>query len=77
MGSQAARNLIKRVCAAYRTRRSNLHHGNHGPKESTRRERNESRPVTFRPDSAHPYDQRNLSFPWMRAPSHCGYSRAG
>ncbi|NYH53752.1 IS605 OrfB family transposase [Nocardiopsis arvandica] len=62
VGSQAAQHVIKRVCDAYRTRRSNLHHGNHGPKGSARRERIESTPITFRPDSAHPYDQRNLSF---------------
>ncbi|OOC56946.1 MULTISPECIES: RNA-guided endonuclease InsQ/TnpB family protein [Nocardiopsis] len=62
VGSQAAQHTIKKVCDAYRTRRSNLNHGNYGPKGSVRRERIESRPITFRPDSGHPYDARNLSF---------------
>ncbi|WP_051064554.1 RNA-guided endonuclease InsQ/TnpB family protein [Nocardiopsis halotolerans] len=62
VGSQAAQHVIKRVCDAYRARRSNLHHGNYGPKGSARRERIESTPITFRPDSGHPYDARNLSF---------------
>ncbi len=62
VGSQAAQHVIKRVCDAYRTRRSNLNNGNYGKKGSARRERIESTPITFRPDSGHPYDQRNLSF---------------
>jgi IS605 OrfB family transposase len=50
------------VCDAYRTRRSNLNNGNHGPKGSARRERIESAPLVLRPEPAHPYDARNLSF---------------
>ncbi len=61
-GSQAAQHTIKKVCDAYRARRSNLSSGNHGPKGSARRERIESTPLIFRPESAHPYDARNLSF---------------
>ncbi len=62
VGSQAAQHVIKRVCDAYRSRRSNLDNGNYGPKGSARRERIESTPIAFRPDAAHPYDARNLSF---------------
>ncbi|WP_435108419.1 RNA-guided endonuclease InsQ/TnpB family protein [Nocardiopsis synnemataformans] len=62
VGSQTAQHTIKKVCDAYRTRRSNLNNGNYGPKGSARRKRIESTPLTFRTDSAHPYDARNLSF---------------
>ncbi|WDZ93626.1 transposase [Nocardiopsis sp. HUAS JQ3] len=62
VGSQAAQHTIKKVCDAYRARRSNLNNGNYGPKGSARRERIESMPIAFRPGSAHPYDARNLSF---------------
>ncbi|PDP84754.1 hypothetical protein CQJ94_25270 [Glycomyces fuscus] len=62
VGSQAAQHVIKKVCDAYRTRRSNLDNGNYGPKGSARRKRIESTPLVFRPESAHPYDARNLSF---------------
>ncbi|WP_152487054.1 RNA-guided endonuclease InsQ/TnpB family protein [Nocardiopsis halotolerans] len=61
VGSQAAQHTIKKVCDAYRTRRANLNNGNYGPKGSARHTRIESIPITFRPTSAHPYDQRNLS----------------
>ncbi|WP_017569912.1 hypothetical protein [Nocardiopsis halotolerans] len=50
------------MCDAYRAQRSNLDNGNHGPKGSARRERIEPAPIAFRADSAHPYDQRDLSF---------------
>ncbi|WP_444964185.1 RNA-guided endonuclease InsQ/TnpB family protein [Nocardiopsis sp. M1B1] len=62
VGAQAAQHVIKRVCDAYRARRSDLDNGNYGPKGSVRRERIESTPIAFRPESAHPYDARNLSF---------------
>ncbi|WP_150254517.1 RNA-guided endonuclease InsQ/TnpB family protein [Nocardiopsis deserti] len=62
VGSQAAQHVIKKVCDAYRARRSNLDNGNYGPKGSVRRKRIESTPIVFRPESAHPYDARNLSF---------------
>jgi IS605 OrfB family transposase len=62
VGSQAAQHVIKKVCDAYRTRRSNLDNGNYGPKGAARRKRIESTPLVFRPESAHPYDARNLSF---------------
>ncbi|WP_150241013.1 RNA-guided endonuclease InsQ/TnpB family protein [Nocardiopsis quinghaiensis] len=62
VGSQAAQHVIKRVCDAYRTQRSNLNNGNYGLKGSARHKRIESTPIEFRADAAHPYDQRNLSF---------------
>ncbi|WP_435110258.1 RNA-guided endonuclease InsQ/TnpB family protein [Nocardiopsis synnemataformans] len=62
VGSQAAQHAIKKVCDAYRTRRSNLNNGNYGPRGSARPERIETTPIAFRPESAHPYDARNLSF---------------
>ncbi|MCK9868572.1 transposase [Nocardiopsis dassonvillei] len=62
VGSQAAQHVIKKVCDAYHARRSNLNNGNYGSQGSALRERIESTPIAFRPDSAHPYDARNLSF---------------
>ncbi|WP_047868164.1 RNA-guided endonuclease TnpB family protein [Nocardiopsis sp. RV163] len=62
VGSQAAQHVIKKVRDAYRTRQSNPDNGNYGTKGSARRTRMESMPITFRPESAHPYDARNLSF---------------
>jgi putative transposase len=62
IGSQAAQHVIKKVCDAYATLKANIRAGNLGEPDSRRRAKAESAPVTFRPDAAQPYDQRNLSF---------------
>ncbi|CAM3639715.1 RNA-guided endonuclease TnpB family protein [Nocardiopsis gilva] len=62
IGSQAAQHVIKKVADAYATLRANVKAGNYGKLGSQRRKRVESRPITFRIDAAHSYDQRNLSF---------------
>jgi IS605 OrfB family transposase len=62
IGSQAAQHVIKKVCDAYATLKTNIRAGNLGEPGSKRRMKAESEPVRFRPDAAQPYDQRNLSF---------------
>jgi len=62
LGAQAAQHTIKKVCDAYTTLRANLRAGNLGQPGSKRRTRAESRPIVFRPDAAHPYDDRCLSW---------------
>lgn len=62
LGAQAAQQTIKKVCDAYTTLRTNLRAGNLGKPGSKRRRRAESKPVAFRPDAAHPYDDRCLSW---------------
>jgi hypothetical protein len=62
VGAQAAQHIIKRVVDAYTTLRANIRNGNLGPKESKRRRKAESKPIVFRPDAAHTYDDRNLSW---------------
>ncbi|MEU9878323.1 RNA-guided endonuclease InsQ/TnpB family protein [Streptomyces phaeochromogenes] len=61
-GAQAAQHIIKRVADAYTTLRANIKAGNLGPEHSKRRRKAESKPVTFRPDAAHTYDDRCLSW---------------
>ncbi|MGW3658962.1 RNA-guided endonuclease TnpB family protein, partial [Streptomyces sp. NPDC005151] len=62
LGAQAAQHAIKRVVDAYATLRANIRAGNLGPEGSNRRRRAESKPVVFRPDAAHTYDDRCLSW---------------
>ncbi|MFC9270379.1 RNA-guided endonuclease InsQ/TnpB family protein [Streptomyces zhihengii] len=62
IGSQAAQHLIKKVADGYATLKANLKAGNYGKPGSKRRVTVESKPITFRPDAAQPYDQRNMSF---------------
>ncbi len=62
IGSQAAQHIIKKVCNAYVTLKANIKAGNLGTQGSQRRVKAESKPISFRLDSAHPYDARNLSF---------------
>jgi putative transposase len=64
LGSQAAVRCIKKVADAYTTLRANLKAGNYGENGSRRRAKAESRPVTFRPEAAQPFDDRNLSWDW-------------
>lgn len=62
LGAQASQHVIKKVADAYTTLRVNLRNGNYGKPGSRRRQKVESKPITFRPGSAQPFDQRNLSF---------------
>jgi IS605 OrfB family transposase len=62
LGAQAAQHTIKKVCDAYTTLKANIRAGNLGPKGSKRRIKAESKPIAFRPDAAHPYDDRCLSW---------------
>ncbi|WP_331724115.1 transposase (plasmid) [Streptomyces atratus] len=62
LGAQAAQHVIKRVCDAYTTLRANIRNGNLGPEGAKRRRRAESKPIVFRPDAAHTFDDRCLSW---------------
>ncbi|TDO63955.1 IS605 OrfB family transposase [Kribbella sp. VKM Ac-2571] len=62
LGAQAAQHTIKKVCDAYATLRGNLRAGNLGEPGSKRRKKAESKPVVFRPQAAHPFDERCLSW---------------
>ncbi|WP_187645777.1 RNA-guided endonuclease TnpB family protein [Streptomyces sp. TRM49041] len=61
-GAQAAQHIIKRVADAYTTLRAGIKAGNLGPEGSKRRRKVESKPITFRSDAAHTYDDRCLSW---------------
>ncbi|MFI1291341.1 RNA-guided endonuclease InsQ/TnpB family protein [Streptomyces sp. NPDC020792] len=61
-GAQAAQHIIKRVADSYTTLRAKIRGGSLGPEHSKRRRKAESKPVTFRPDAAHTYDDRCLSW---------------
>ncbi|WP_455358085.1 RNA-guided endonuclease InsQ/TnpB family protein [Streptomyces sp. SYSU K21746] len=62
LGAQAAQHVIKRVADAYTTLRGNIRAGNLGAEGSKRRRRAESKPIAFRPDAAHTFDDRCLSW---------------
>jgi putative transposase len=62
LGAQAAQHVIKKTCHAYTTLRANIRAGNTGSPGSKRRVKAESKPITFRPDAAQPYDDRCLSW---------------
>jgi putative transposase len=57
-GAQVAQHIIKRVVDAYATLRANIRAGNLGPERSKRRGKAESKPIVFRPNAAHTYDDR-------------------
>jgi putative transposase len=61
-GAQAAQHIIKRVADAYTTLRAIMRAGNPGPRQSWRCRKAESKPILFRPDAAHTYDDRCLSW---------------
>jgi hypothetical protein len=61
LGAQAAQHTIKKVSSAYTTLKANLRAGNLGKPGSKRRKKAQSKPVVFRPEAAHPYDDRCLS----------------
>ncbi|GAA1843078.1 RNA-guided endonuclease TnpB family protein [Actinomadura bangladeshensis] len=62
LGAQAAQHVIKRVVDAYTTLRGTIRNGRLGGPASKRRRKVESKPITFRPDAAHTFDDRNLSW---------------
>jgi putative transposase len=62
LGAQAAQHVIKKTCHAYKTLQGNIRAGNLGNPGSKRRVKAESKPITFRPDAAQPYDDRCLSW---------------
>ncbi|WP_405000765.1 RNA-guided endonuclease InsQ/TnpB family protein [Kitasatospora cathayae] len=53
---------IKKVCDAYATLKANIRAGNLGPKGSRRRNKAESKPISFREDAAQAFDDRCLSW---------------
>ncbi|MEU7011419.1 transposase [Streptomyces sp. NPDC046332] len=62
LGAQAAQHVIKKTCDAYTTLKANIRAGNLGKPGSKRRIKAESKPITFRPEAAQPYDDRCLSW---------------
>jgi IS605 OrfB family transposase len=54
--------VIKRVVDSYTTLRANIRAGNLGKEGSKRRITVESKPIAFRPDAAHTFDDRCLSW---------------
>ncbi|GAA1849911.1 RNA-guided endonuclease InsQ/TnpB family protein [Actinomadura bangladeshensis] len=62
LGAQAAQHVIKRVVDAYTTLRGNIRNGRLGGPASKRRRKAEAKPIAFRPDAAHTYDDRCLSW---------------
>ncbi|WP_328893538.1 RNA-guided endonuclease InsQ/TnpB family protein [Streptomyces sp. NBC_00236] len=61
-GAQAAQHVIKRVADAYQALRAGIKAGNLGAAGSKRRVKAQSKPIVFRPDAAHTYDDRCLSW---------------
>jgi IS605 OrfB family transposase len=62
LGAQAAQHVIRKTCHAYQTLKANIRAGNLGKPGAARRVKAESKPVTFRPGAAQPYDDRCLSW---------------
>jgi putative transposase len=62
LGAQAAQHTIKKVRDAYTTLKANIKAGNLGKPGSKRRAKAETKPITFRPEAAQPYDDRSLSW---------------
>ncbi|MFF3317717.1 RNA-guided endonuclease InsQ/TnpB family protein [Streptomyces sp. NPDC003035] len=62
LGAQAAQHVIKRVVDAYTTLRANIRAVNLGKEGSKRRIKAGSKPVVFRVDAAHTFDDRCLSW---------------
>jgi IS605 OrfB family transposase len=62
LGAQAAQHVIKRVVDAYTTLRANIRNGNLDGPASKRRRKAESKPIAFRLDAAHTFDDRCLSW---------------
>ncbi|MFC7923985.1 RNA-guided endonuclease InsQ/TnpB family protein [Streptomyces cinereoruber] len=66
LGAQAAQHVIKKTRDAYTTLKANIKAGNLGKPGSKRRRKAESKPITFRPGAAQPYDDRCLSWQYDR-----------
>ncbi|MFF3895740.1 RNA-guided endonuclease InsQ/TnpB family protein [Streptomyces sp. NPDC001812] len=62
LGAQATQHVIKKVRDSYTTLKANIRAGNLGKDGSRRRRKAESKPITFRPEAAQPYDDRCLSW---------------
>ncbi|MGW0962058.1 RNA-guided endonuclease InsQ/TnpB family protein [Streptomyces gelaticus] len=62
LGAQAAQHTIKKVRDAYTALAASIRAGNLGKPGSKRRSKAESRPIAFRPQAAHPFDDRCLSW---------------
>lgn len=62
LGAQAAQQTIKKVRDAYTALKANIRAGNLGKPGSKRRTKAESKPISFRPQAAHPFDDRCLSW---------------
>ncbi|WP_327103610.1 RNA-guided endonuclease InsQ/TnpB family protein [Nonomuraea glycinis] len=62
LGSQPAQHTIKKVADAYTALRANLRNGTYGPANSPRRLKAESKPISFHPLAAQPFDDRCLSW---------------
>ncbi|WP_329128216.1 RNA-guided endonuclease InsQ/TnpB family protein [Streptomyces sp. NBC_01465] len=62
LGAQAAQHVIKKARDAYTTLHANIRAGNLGKEGSKRRVKAESKPITFRPKAAQPFDDRSLSW---------------
>ena len=62
LSAQPAIHVARKVAAAYATLKASITAGNLGEPGSKRRVKAESKPISFRPDSAQPYDDRCLSW---------------
>ncbi|MET7539386.1 transposase [Streptomyces sp. NPDC005507] len=62
LGAQAAQHVIKKVRDSYTTLKANVRAGNLGKEGTKRRRKAESKPISFRPDTAQPFDDRCLSW---------------
>ena len=62
LGSQIAQHAVKKAVDAAKTRKGNAKSGRYGKKDSPRYQKIMGKPVTFRDDAAHPFDDRNLSW---------------
>jgi putative transposase len=62
LGAQAAQHVIKRVADAYAALRANIEAGNLGGERSKRRRKATCKPIRFRPQAAHTFDDRCLSW---------------
>jgi putative transposase len=62
LSAQPAIHVARKVAGAYATLKANIRAGNLGKPGSKRRMKAESKPITFRPDAAQPFDDRCLSW---------------
>jgi IS605 OrfB family transposase len=62
LGAQAAQHTIKKVRDAYTGLQAHIRSGRLGKEGSKRRLKAESKPIAFRHDAAHPFDDRCLSW---------------